>query len=489
MGTEFHPLTVEETGGYFGEEEAAALRALCCDDQNCGDVDDKCSSSACSSNCDGFVNCDGQTPCVDPNCNEPDCYDASPCFEDSCVTPPSESSPPFADSAYDTTRGPEIVEQNINIQVFGAAWAQGPVKGEENFYQGLINDPACSAILRAVGHQDGGDSVYCCWNGCETGMQNQAQLQRHFDGVHYPSAGIQHHFHNCGGTIDPPSLDHHFQQESDDAEFVCCWPGCEKKFPLVEDLDRHLKIDHLPRDQYPLECKWNLSHGRYCGHRAKDMNDLHEHVQRDHFTSSALSPEDRHPCLPPLKAEDPIVPIFEKPNERHAIGLPTPEDSIILDASPQGRPAGDNLEETDPLVCMWLVQSANGLSAQRCNWKGENASDLQEHIEECHLQALKKPAECVCLWEGCHRCAGKPFSQKAKLERHIKSHTGGKCLYFQAVVNTLTCKQTGGFLAKRKIVIKALPLQLGSYNIPVRTAARSLLIVTYVGKHSVRAPV
>jgi hypothetical protein len=406
----------------MGSNSEDDIEGLSCDEENCATVGNECSTSVCNSVCDGSGHCNDDTACNDPECDELTCADKDPpCFNDACgVTPPPETT-----SVYNTSRGPTVAEFNQITSLFGAGWAEGPEKGEEPYWDDLLKLPEVNSTVRAFRHEVDGDSLYCCWDGCETGMQSQEQLHRHFNDVHNPSPSIQHHYNSCAGTGDLSTIHHHVQPGVKYVdEFICCWPGCERKFHILKELDHHLKLDHRPLDHHPLECKWNRAHGAYCGTMVKTFDDLNEHVQTRHFTPSAFSPEQPHVAAPPPQTR---VQTLSVP-QRNFTGLPSPDDDISQIASltsslERNDSTGASPGDFGPRECLWLV-FRDEYSPSRCGWTGSDASALQEHIEGEHLQSLKKPTECVCMWDGCDRCARKAFSQKAKLERHVKSHTG-----------------------------------------------------------------
>ena len=72
--------------------------------------------------------------------------------------------------------------------------------------------------------------------------------------------------------------------------------------------------------------------------------------------------------------------------------------------------------------CKWITNKSSG---SLCGVAFDGPNDLQEHVEEVHIQPLTRSEGMICSWGGCTRST-KPFDQKLKLKRHVKSHSGCK---------------------------------------------------------------
>lgn len=78
---------------------------------------------------------------------------------------------------------------------------------------------------------------------------------------------------------------------------------------------------------------------------------------------------------------------------------------------------------TDNFVCRWKCE--HGHNEDGCGKTFPNAAALHEHCKDAHTKcALKEDSQYWCKWDGCHRQEG--FTQRAKLERHLQTHSGYK---------------------------------------------------------------
>lgn len=167
-----------------------------------------------------------------------------------------------------------------------------------------------------------------------------------------------------------------------------------------------------------------------------------------HACASALV---RHPT----SMEGSSVSSSFSPTTRHAYafsqdstpstGTPFPDslrhNSTTYSYAPRPSKVEDPPEELLDSRCLWVIGD------QECGLTFENAGDLQSHIQECHTSTLKKSDGFVCQWSGCSRRKEKPdkagFAQRSKLDRHIQSHTGCKCIFCGLYdIGKLTLDQT-----------------------------------------------
>ena len=76
---------------------------------------------------------------------------------------------------------------------------------------------------------------------------------------------------------------------------------------------------------------------------------------------------------------------------------------------------------TEKFICRWSCEhEKNG-----CGKVFPTAAALHEHCKASHTKcALKEDNQYWCKWDGCHRLEG--FTQRAKLERHLQTHSGCK---------------------------------------------------------------
>lgn len=75
--------------------------------------------------------------------------------------------------------------------------------------------------------------------------------------------------------------------------------------------------------------------------------------------------------------------------------------------------------ESGAFSCSWNCEH----DGQPCEKSFPTTAALHEHCKDCHTKsATKEDGQYWCKWEGCERQEG--FTQRAKLERHLQTHSG-----------------------------------------------------------------
>ena len=84
---------------------------------------------------------------------------------------------------------------------------------------------------------------------------------------------------------------------------------------------------------------------------------------------------------------------------------------------------GHSLGPQNAYQCFWKDQ----VTGTFCLQNFENSDDLDAHCRSCHTKVLEKEEGGFrCLWQACKR-QNDCFQTKAKLNRHLQTHTGCKC--------------------------------------------------------------
>lgn len=78
---------------------------------------------------------------------------------------------------------------------------------------------------------------------------------------------------------------------------------------------------------------------------------------------------------------------------------------------------------SEKFICRWKCEHEH--DEDGCGKSFPTAAALHEHCKDSHTKcALKEDNQYWCKWDGCHRMEG--FTQRAKLERHLQTHSGFK---------------------------------------------------------------
>lgn len=213
----------------------------------------------------------------------------------------------------------------------------------------------------------------CHWgDSCQMGFMDYYALDDHVLQAHIRSqSGFACQWAACDeAEKDLDQLvDHvktsHTSNSSQGNGHVCLWQGCNATFTNSEDLSHHLTTVHLQSPIGGMLCQWEA-----CGVQADGPDGLTTHLHRDHFVPAAseqagFSPSEKSPSAPPSEQE---------------------------------------------MVCQWCEEEGG----ETCGRQFTTTDNLQQHVKDDHIAALKKKTGYFCLWAGCTR-RDKQFSQKGKV--------------------------------------------------------------------------
>lgn len=186
-----------------------------------------------------------------------------------------------------------------------------------------------------------------------------------------------------------------------------------------------------------------------CGARIPDSAALVEHfnTQHRHLFQNVLAQGNGYgsPVLPvlstPTSSSSPSNPLqqsFPSTKQSPARGTypPTPL-SLCQDSSNQTTASAHHSRSSTvsqtgtgnewDLQCLWCAKG----TGEACGQIFANSEALFAHVNAEHIQKLEKgPHGFMCSWENCRRrCDGKEgFPQRSKIERHMHTHIGRKCI-------------------------------------------------------------
>lgn len=188
------------------------------------------------------------------------------------------------------------------------------------------------------------------------------------------------HSHNKLNELNTINFNWNFKRDEEN-DMKCLWNDCQSGtgFNNLIDLQKHMFVDHVPETKNTdFACHW-----QDCLFEGNDVCSLVNHI-----------------------------------NDQHGInfGIKINEPDSTSHVSTHTTPTVKEEEEQ---------QSDESQSIHECQWDGcilkfGSLRLLNEHIETEHIP--KRQHNYVCHWHDCN----KTFSQRQKLLRHIKVHTGYK---------------------------------------------------------------
>ena len=265
----------------------------------------------------------------------------------------------------------------------------------------------------------------CLWNGCQDQQYftSDAQWISHLHNSHIDpqmSFGCPVQGEACPPTLPTDPLDHlqtahgynYDFTDFNNSGFSCPAPAClpDQTFSSHTMFHNHFDHVHGTPAQGSLECRLEA-----CNTTFVDPQDLIKHISQHHHLPVALPKEDT---------------VLSVSAETASILASLPTAGLKASVSPTSTPApefaGDFSNKSTIHACKW--NDGDDICGQTCT----SEESLQKHIKHEHLEQLDKQSGYKCLWEGCGRDSKRGekagFTQRGKLERHMATHTGCKCL-------------------------------------------------------------
>lgn len=201
-----------------------------------------------------------------------------------------------------------------------------------------------------------------------------------------PAASTFHH-HNSNSAnnnnreTDTNAINFNWTFKNEKNALKCKWDQCSESFSSLIELQKHVLKDHVREEvTSDLTCNWND-----CEFKGEDTCSLIKHINADHGINFGM------------KLLDPVS-LLEQREQHHLVHFPGTQPP------PQPQP------EISKLACQWAD----------CEEIFDSALDLTTHLEQFHL--TRGRSEYQCCWKGCSR----KFTQRQKLVRHLKVHSGYK---------------------------------------------------------------
>ena len=354
----------------------ACYNVDCCDDEDCDlSCNNDCENGDCTS-CDGSQTC--CEPCNDAEvCTHLECDDPC-CFDDSQLLCMSPRSPIYHPNPAMTSPSSEMTYVNPRQVLLDCHW-------------------------ETSGQQ------------CDASMPSKNALSQHIRQDHLQQEALRPcHWDTCDNQIDVDNLpghvwNHHSPTPRSDS-YVCLWQGCHLSFSTPDELDQHMKAIHCQ-----MNCHWDGCEQAMVGETAMlaHVDDQHLGVASTSSTTSPTIDEVSTPKTPDLAIADKDLEsdFIQKHSLRHSTTSQGPASLVGCDGQK---------------ICQWNV------SEKPCGCVFKNGNDLQTHVEDVHLDDLRrsKDPHNVCLWLGCPSTTS--FSERGKLTRHMYIHTKymvGRCRF------------------------------------------------------------
>ena len=339
----------------------------CCEDEDCNlPCDTECQEGDCGS-------CDGSQTCFEP-CDEAEACSRLECDNPSCL------------------EGPQSLCMNTSSRLYASNSMMTPPASEISYV-----DPR--QVLLNCHWETSGQQ-------CEASMPSRNALSQHIRQDHLQWEAMRPcHWDACNNQIDVDDLpDHVWSQHSPAPKsdlYVCLWQGCHLNFSTPDELDQHMKAVHCQ-----MNCHWDGCDEATVGETA-----LLAHVDDEHLgvapTSCTTSPTIE-------EVSTPSTPDFPAITQVGELNKARKHKSKGVKSNQQNSPTeGCDGEKT----CQWSV------SGKACGFVSKNGIDLQSHVENVHLEHLRrsKDQQNICLWIGCPSITS--FSERGKLRRHMYTHT------------------------------------------------------------------
>lgn len=391
-------------------------------DVTCCEAED-CSSSSCTTVCDGFVDCDQSTVCSEDHCDDDECRDvATACYDENCGGDGGD------DSLEQMTHDILAQTQNNPLQ-----WNNGPSSYHLGHANGVF--PTTPAYGSASEQGDGHGEFSAAENN-QSALKPMDFNNYYHVSPHCTSGKLPHVFdssmcHNQG-TLVPGNVLHCTMSDP-----CCNLDACGQQ---QCNLDSSSFANCPTESHFGFVVPWNTPHASYPSHHLhqqqlppRDMKTL-EPQSCHHLPHNDTGPARSTPTHTPSLStgSSPVSP----PDAR--------SQSIYSALTTPDLPSSSSAAE-ESHVCKWIHKKTNGPSTI-CGVSFPDTTSLQEHLVHAHSDAIGGTLGqgFYCCWEGCHR-PGEPFSQKSKLQGHFLTHSNRTA---QLLFRELLCGCEIGMLTK-----------------------------------------
>ncbi|TPX20443.1 zinc-finger protein [Coccidioides immitis] len=346
------------------------LSAECCNMDDCAD--------ACTTVCDGFVDCDKSTICSESYCDNLNCEKTSTaCYDKNCI-----------EVHYDNVH--QTHENNFLSQDGSLNWdcmTLGPEHGNCGFHGENFDGSFASHI------HPSGTTVACDLSSIKDLSQS------HFSDQQTP---FDSHSHIVSG----PCLNHGLG--------AICISNTTELCHNTGNCTYQRKIG----GNLPLGSCSGISTPFASLHSSRTANHRHHH---GHGSFQALALQlyhRRQEATPTITASTRSTPSLSM----HSSPVPAP-----IGQEATGTPlfdASDFLGAEELHICRWV---GNKLENKICGEIFPDAGSLQKHLTTAHADPTQgcQGQGYYCCWEGCSR-PDEPFSQKSKLQGHFLTHSNYK---------------------------------------------------------------
>lgn len=229
--------------------------------------------------------------------------------------------------------------------------------------------------------------------------------------------------------------------KSEENSLKCKWDQCPETYSTLFDLQKHMLRDHVGAVSSPdLSCYWED-----CNFKSEDTCSLINHINSDHGINFGMKVADPISLLEHREVnhnnhhhcdDDSCHDLHCHDIHCHDMHLGPNVNSIAQCGTQHAGPCAhdhgtsqpcvhDHNTFQKPLPISDDTQDGNTLGTFACKWGDctevlDSAEALTTHLEQVHLTRGK--SEYQCQWEGCR----KKFTQRQKLVRHLKVHSGYK---------------------------------------------------------------
>lgn len=460
--------------------------SICCDAEECED-------DICTEGCDAqdtcVDHCPGSEPCVDQDCEGA----SDPCTDEACIGPTPEQPPRRAEAA--AAQALTSFFENEEAGAFNGdldflndfnfdgdqAYLGGNGGGGMNFGAGNNHFNDFGMNMHNISHQG---TYTQGQSSAASGFDFGPELWNHIRQYHDPEhQGHDHTRHMRPCMADHPALIGHtcplpnLDGGQCDFTFMGQESDCNYTIPDVGAFASHVVSNHEPLLQHipgwsssmpepnfsnllgePHGCN-SLFNGQFQGGNSfqnpgimatpsTGYTQAHQHPTPG---SVVTVPSLRNTPLPTPDSAmtSPSADTSQRAGDHGALPpqfkIETPH---LVKGLSEPKPQGRSMGPDDAFRCYWQDDK----TGQPCLHNFANSDELDAHCKSVHTKDLsKKGVGFQCSWQDCKR-QNDSFTTRAKLNRHLQTHTGCKSSYSQTLFDfySLTSfSQTNGMPSLR----------------------------------------